>query len=221
MELFLHNITSFPVVVFTFLLAIICCYWILAMIGAVDIDMFDFDVDVDADVDLDTDIEVGSDIDAEGLSGVTGFMVKWGLTGIPVTVVISLLVATSWLLCYLVVSIVFPMIPWTGLKNYIGIAVMLISLMLSIPVTATLIRPFKGIFVTHSAVKKSALIGMECIVKTGTVTEKFGQAELDDGGAGMLLDVRAAQSLNIKKGDTVILAEYDEEEGSYLVNKVD
>ncbi|MCB1583641.1 MAG: DUF1449 family protein [Marinicella sp.] len=225
MELFLQNITSFPVVVFTFLLAIICCYWILAMIGAVDIDMFDIDADIDVDVDVDADVnintDISSDLDTEGLGGVMGFMVKWGLTGIPVTVIVSVLIATSWLICYLVVSLLYPLIPWGGFKYLIGVVLLIVSFLLSVPVTARLIRPFKKIFVSHSAVKKPSLIGMECVVKTGKVNSQFGQAELEDGGAGMILDVRADEALNIRKGDLVILTAYNDDDGSFQVNKVE
>ena len=59
------------------------------------------------------------------------------------------------------------------------------------------------------------------MVKTGQVTNSFGQAELEDGGAGIILDVRAEEAYGIKKGDLVILTEYNDEEGSYLVTKAD
>ena len=207
MEVFLNNITSFPVVVFTFILAIVICYWVLALIGAVDIEIFD------ADIDLDTEI------DAQSLSGVTGFMLKWGLTGVPVTVVVSILLASSWLVCYVAVSVLFPMLPWGILKTLVGSALLLVSFALSIPITAQFIKPLKGIFISHSAAVKSSFIGRECLVKTGTVNEKFGQAEYEDGGAGMLFDVRAHAADGIKKGDKVIIKDYDENDGSYWVIK--
>lgn len=211
MEVFLHYITSFPVVIYTFLLAIIICYWILAMIGAVDIDIFDLDVDID------TDIDTSVDVDAQGLSGVTGFMLKWGLTGVPVTVVVSILIATAWLICYVTVSLLYPLLPWETLRTLAGLALLVISFACSIIVTAQLIKPIKGLFISHNAANKASFIGRECVVKTGSVTSTFGQAVLEDGGAGMIFDVRADEALNIKKGDLVILMEYDEVEGCYQV----
>ncbi len=207
MEVFLSNITSFPVVIYTFILAIVICYWLLAMIGAVDIEMFDMDMDLDTDVD------------AQGLSGVTGFMLKWGLTGVPVTVVVSILMASSWLVCYVAVSLIFPLLPWETLRNLIGVVLLLVSFALAIPITAQFIRPLKGIFTSHSAAKKSSFIGRECLVKTGVVNETFGQAEYEDGGAGMLFDVRAHTADEIKKNDRVILQDYNEDDGSYWVIK--
>lgn len=221
MDVFLVNVVSFPVIVYTFLLFVMVFYWILAFVGILDIELLDADIDMDFDQDFDLNMDLGTDIETPNLSGVTGFMLRWGLTGIPVTVVVSLLILFSWMICYFIVSIFYPMIPWDGLKTLIGLVVLVISFLLSVPITAKLIRPFKGIFVTHSAISKSALIGKVCLVKTGSVTEKFGQAELEDGGAGMLLDVRAEKTLGIKKGDSVVLVEYDTEDGSFTVAKAE
>ena len=225
MEVFLQNITSFPVVVYTFLLAIIIVYWLLAMLGAVDIDMFDadvdldMDVDVDVDVDVDADMDVDADVDTEGLGGITGFMLKWGLTGVPVTVVVSILVASTWLVCYIAASVLMPLMPMELLKTLLGVALLFVSFALAIPITAQFIKPLKTAFVSHTAKNKASFIGCECVVKTGKVTETFGQAEYEDGGAGMLFDVRANTEDGIHKGDRVVLKSYDEEDSSYWVIK--
>ena len=220
MELFLTNLLSFPVIIYTFLMAIIICYWLLAVLGAVDIEMFDLSFDMDLDLEIDGDIGTDIDSSASGLKGVTGFMLKWGLTGVPVTVVISILIAFAWLICYVVVSIFYPLIPMEILKTILGYLLLIISFALAIPMTSWIIKPLKHLFITHDAVKKSTLIGSECLVKTGKVTPTFGQATYDDGEAGMIFDVRAEESDGIKKGDLVILIEYNEEEGSYKIKKI-
>ena len=220
METFIANITSFPVVVFTFLLMIVLFYWVMAMVGVVDIDVFDGDIEVDFEASTDFETEVSINPDAEGLSGIAGFMINWGLTGVPITVVISLLIVTAWLLSYIVVSLLFPLIPLTLIKYLIGAVLIVVCFALAIPITALSIRPFKGFFIAHTAVKKQSLIGQEVEVKTGTVNEEFGQGILEDGEAGMILDIRAPAKKNKKKGDTVILIEYIEEKESYNVAKV-
>lgn len=221
MEVFLNNLTSFPVIVYTFLMAIIICYWLLALLGAVDIEMFDLNFEVDLDLEIDGDIGTDIDPNTTGLSGVTGFMLKWGLTGVPVTVVVSILIAFSWLICYVTYSILGDLISTDLLKTIFGFVLLLMSFAFAIPLTSWIIKPLKKIFITHDAVKKSSLIGSECMVKTGTVTPTFGQATYDDGGAGMIFDVRAEVADGIKKGDLVVLIEYNEEEGSYKIKKID
>ncbi len=222
-------------VVFTFMLAIIIVYWLLAMLGAVDIDMFDADVDLDVDIDVDVDVDFDADVGADGgadvgatvdpdfdpesLRGITGFMLKWGLTGVPVTVVVSILVASAWLISYIFASLLMPLVPLALLQWLVGFALLVVSFALAIPVTAQFNKPLKSAFVSYTARNKASFIGCECMVKTGSVNETFGQAEYDDGGAGMLFDVRANASDDINKGDLVILKSYDEEEGSYWVIK--
>ena len=211
MEIFLNNIVAFPVVVYTFLLFIILCYWALALIGVVDIEMLELDFDVDVDLDVDA----GADF--EGVGGIAGFILNWGLTGVPVTVVVTIMTATSWLICYLLVSIVFPFVPFELIRIALGIVFLVGSLGLSIVATARIIRPMRNMFASHSAVRKSTLIGKVCEVKTLKVTADFGQGELNDGEAGMLLDIRSAEPNSIAKGDMVVLIEYIEKEGAYFV----
>ena len=220
MDTFLANITTFPVVVLTFLLLIVLFYWIMAMLGVVDIEMFDADIEIEMDIETDFETEVSINPDAEGLSGIAGFMLNWGLTGVPVTVVVSLLIVTSWLICYLAVSLIFPIIPLGIIKTALGVALLIVCIAVSIPITAWSIRPFKGIFIAHTAVQKDSLIGQEVEVKTGKVNKDFGQGILEDGEAGMILDIRASADKNLKKGDNVILIEYVKEDDCYNVAKI-
>lgn len=216
MDTFLANITTFPVVVYTFLLIIVLLYWMMAFLGVVDIEMFDADVEIETDFET----EVSINPDAEGLSGLAGFMLNWGLTGVPITVVLSLLIVTSWLICYLATSLIFNYIPIGFIRYALGAGLLFVCFAVSIPLTAWTIRPFKGLFIAHTAVKKNALIGKECEVTTGQVNEDFGQATLEDGEAGMILSIRAPANKEIKKGDKVILIEYIEKDDCYNVAKL-
>lgn len=224
MEQFLTISTSFPVIVYTFLMAIVILYWLLAMLGALDIDMLDVDADVDVDVDVDADINAGSgfdvDGDAEGLSGLAGFMVKWGLNGVPFTVVMSVWIASAWLLCYLFTSVTLSLVSWGWLLTLLNTAWLVLALVLSLPLTAKLVKPMKSMFKSYTAAEKSSFVGKVCVVKSGHVTSDFGQAEYEDGGAGMLFDVRADVAYGIKKGDSVMLVSYDEAEGCYQIKKI-
>lgn len=216
METFITNLTTFPVVVFTFLLIIVLLYWVMAFLGVVDIDIFDADIEIETDFET----EVSINPDAEGLSGVAGFMLNWGLTGVPITVVVSLLIVTSWLISYLATSLILVHLPFDIIRYAIGAALIFACFAVSIPLTAWSIRPFKELFIAHTAVRKEALIGKECEVTTGKVTEDFGQATLEDGEAGMILAIRAPNEKHIKKGDKVILIEYIEDDDCYNVAKI-
>lgn len=223
---FIANITSFPVAVLTLLLMVVVIYWLFAIIGVLGVDILDGDAEIDlaVDADMDLDIDLDADVDGagQGASGVAGFMLKWGLTGVPVTVVFSVLILVAWIICYYLVMLLGLLVSWlplAWLSWILGAAALVLSVMIAVPITATLIKPLKGLFKTHDAVTKSDLVGRIAVVKTSSVTPEFGQAILDDGEAGMLLDIRAEESEALKKDDEVILVEYVAADGSYHVMK--
>lgn len=61
------------------------------------------------------------------------------------------------------------------------------------------------------------LIGKLAIVRSANVAENKGEAVLEDGGAGLILQVRAPEQENIKRGDNVIIISYDASTHSYQV----
>ncbi|QEP44116.1 DUF1449 family protein [Ectothiorhodospiraceae bacterium BW-2] len=81
MEQFFSLVFSFPTLIFTLLLLFACGYWLLAVIGLLDID-----------------------IGGSELGGLGGVMVTLGLTGVPLPLVLTLLFLWGWvvsfLLCY-------------------------------------------------------------------------------------------------------------------------
>jgi len=58
-------------------------------------------------------------------------------------------------------------------------------------------------------------------VRTGSVTKSFGEALLEDGGAGLVVRVRVDRELEVKRGDHVLIVDYDRERESFLVEPVD
>lgn len=206
MNQFIDLITTFPVIIPTFFLCIVVLYWLLVLLGAMDLDI------LEADIELDVDVENGSE-------GLAGFLVNWGLAGVPVSIIISIMTSTIWLLTTIASSLILPLVPFETLRWGIGLIILVVFFALTIPLTAQMIRPMRGMFRAHQAVKKSSLIGNECIVKTLSVQEDFGQGELTDGEAGLLLDIIAIEPNDISKGDTVLLLEYDKARDCYLVAK--
>ena len=209
MEQYLNNISSFPTIVYTVLMAIVVFYWLLSIVGAVDADSLDMDMDMDIDMD--------ADMDASGLSGLTGFMLKFGLVGVPITIIISIWVVYAWLACYFAAEYLLVLLP-TGLFHTLGAgAVIVACFFMTIPLVARTIKPMHGLFNTHTAVKKKNLVGSYCTVRTLNVSEDFGQGELHDGEAGMILDIRAPQPNEITKGDKVVIINYNKAQSAFDV----
>lgn len=61
------------------------------------------------------------------------------------------------------------------------------------------------------------LVGKLAIVRSAHVAENKGEAVLEDGGAGLILQIRAPETENIKRGDSVIIISYDASTHSYQV----
>lgn len=92
MDPFYQNIASFPTLFFTLLLAVTTVYWLVAVLGVVDLDILDLDIP-EGDVDINNDA-------SSGANAIAGLLLKLGLNGVPLTVVISFLALFGWLICY-------------------------------------------------------------------------------------------------------------------------
>jgi hypothetical protein len=203
MAQFLAVMSNYPTAIYTVLLGVVLFYWALAMIGLVDIEGLDLDFDSD------------SDIGGEGLTGLAGFMLAMGLDGVPFSVVVSLLLLLAWLFTSLG-SIALSVLPWL-LQVVLGTGLLIVSFAVSIPITARMVRPIKGLFVTHRAVSNAELVGRTCRITTLSVSETFGQAFLEDGGGGLNLRVRAATPNSLTKGSAAAIVEYRPETDTYEV----
>lgn len=95
---FVDAAASFPTAVFSTLLAVVLFYWVLAVLGIVD---FDNGVDIDA----------GGDQGPSDLGTIAGYVVAFGLQGIPFSIILSLLVLVSWTLSCLGGMWLLPLLP--------------------------------------------------------------------------------------------------------------
>jgi len=205
MNEFILNITSFPTVFFSLLLVVVCLFWLLAIVGLVDLEVMDFEIDIDAETD------------ASGIGPLAGLLLKYGLNGVPITVVISLLVLLSWLFCYFGSAYLVSILPGGFLKSVAGIILIGACLIVSFPITAMSLRPMKDMFRGETAVLNQELVGRQCSVRSLEVTDSFGQGMVEDGGAGLIIDIRCEEPNTIKKGDLVAITGHDKTSQTYRV----
>jgi len=208
MDPFYQNISSFPTVIFTFVLAICVLYWLLAVFGAVDIDVLDID-GLDADGDLGNE-----ETSANALAAV---MLKFGLSGVPVTIIVSFLSLFGWLASYYIMHYLSPFIPAGMLHYSFALLVLFVAFWFGVLLTAMIVILLRPMFqkVEQQTIKK--LLGQSAVVRTSKVTDSFGEAYFDDGGAGLILKVRSEKNQTFIKGDKVVLLEYSNNENIYKV----
>lgn len=200
---FYQNISSFPTVFFTFLLALCFLFWVVSILGVVDIDLLDIP---------DADMNNGGMANAAA-----GLLVKFGLNGVPITIILSLIALIGWTISYNAVHFLgisswsFPL-RWSA-----NIGVFVMALYVATFLTAQIIKPIRGLFNKLSENVDKNILGQIAVVRTSRVDEKFGEAELDDGAAGLILKVRAFGDASFKKNDRVVLLEYLEADNVYRV----
>ncbi|MGP1425919.1 MAG: ubiquinone biosynthesis protein [Ottowia sp.] len=209
-------LTSFPAVVYTVLLGVVLVYWLLAIIGLVDFEA-GADMDIGADAADAGDIGDAGDGGPEGLSGLAAWLVAFGLNGVPFSIVASLLALVGWFLTGMASLTLLPLVP-DALRWAAGAGVLLAAAALSIVIAAQLVRPMRGLFVTHRAISNAALVGQVCKVLTGVVDERQGRAEVAQRGAGINIRVWAPAPNSLRRGDAALITEYDSARQRYRID---
>lgn len=204
MDPFYQNVSSFPTVFFSFFLLLFMLFWLVAVLGVVEIEALDL-----PDIDLD------SDVTAPG--AVAGIIMKFGLHGVPITITLSLISLVGWSLSYYLVYF-FGAGFSDGLMHYVfGVPVFIVSLYLALRITAVVIKPLKPLFKKMQQSTEKMVLGQAAVVRTSRVDEGFGEAVVEDGGAGLILKVRSFGENKFKKGDRVVLLEYVADKNIYKV----
>jgi len=200
MDAFLLNIFTYPTAVFTVILGVAVFYWLFAIIGLVDMDVLDLDADL------------------EGLTGLAGLLVTLGLTGVPVTVVVTVMAMLGWLISYFAVHLLFVWPAGSWLSYVAGTVVIPVAMAVSVPLTAQIIKPLKPLFrKAYANAPQKVLIGQTCLIRSTRVDMGFGEATATVEGASLILKVRADPAKQLKKGDRAVMIEYRAAENSYLV----
>lgn len=209
---FLNNILSFPTLFYTGLLGLTLLYWLSSLFGFAD---FDFSDSADGIISESTELE---STDATASSG---WMSKFKLDGIPITISISLVIFFSWMISFLVVHYYQGKIEEEWIAMMLDFWVLLLAPIISAPIVGSLLSPLKPVFqkLKESAEGRKAhsLIGHTAIIRTNKVTTNFGDADIDIEGANLILKVRAEEPNSLKRGDSVVITDYIVDQNTYKV----
>lgn len=204
----LQDVAShFPTVIFSTLLGLVVIYWLVGLLGLIDLDF-----SPDADLDVDVDVDAGNSIGA-----LSGILLTFGLTGVPFTIVFSLIVLISWLISFYSQLYILAWLPDGWLYYLMGLASSCVIFFIALPTTSIVIRPLRGMFKSVETVNSNQLVGKEAKIATGSVNETFGQARVFNDGAEILVDVRCDPEHILKMGDNVLVIQYLEKNHAYIV----
>lgn len=196
MNTFLQTALTLPTLLYSIVLAVCVLYWLLAATGLVDADGPDGFFGSESTGDGDGDA-----------SGIAAMLAKLGLSGVPVMIVFTVLALVGWIGTYFAQLLVLQHLPNT-LRALVGIGVAVAMLVPGVFATSLLLRPLSRLLLRLRPPAEPSILGRVAIVSTPSVDAGYGQATVDDGGAGLVLQVRHAEAGRFKRGDRVVLIEY-------------
>lgn len=188
----------------TTLLALVILYWLIVIVGAIDIEFLDIDIDVDADGDVDM---------LEGpFHGILAFL---NIAELPFMLVFSIIVLIFWTISMLLYFL--PIKTGGVLNGILLIPTFIISLLLTRVVT----NPLKGLF---AGVQRENDEGSQIEGKLGTLLSdltygRLGQAELERYGAPIIINVKLQEEESLKKGAKVLIIKKDSSKDYYIIKK--
>ena len=181
---------------YTILLGIVLLYWLLVILGALDIDLGDFDFFSDAD----TDLEGAIPNETGWLAGVLQFL---NLGQVPTMIVASFMVISLW-----VGSIILNHY-WTVPSTWILLFLVIPNLILAGVVTHFCARPFRLLFkeLNREGEETLPMAGRYGKVIISEVNDRFGQVEIETEGAPLVISARALEGQTYAKGESVVIVE--------------
>lgn len=202
---FLTTALTFPTLVYSVLLAVSVVFWLLAATG-----LFDHHA---PDALLDAHAGSGHHHGAEDAAGVLG---RLGLAGVPVMVIATVLSFFGWLCVYYVQLLLLSHMH-TSLRVLIGAGVDVAALIPGLAATSLLLRPVSRWILKLRPPVEPSLLGRVGVVCTPSVDARYGQATVDDGGAGLVLQIRSTDSGRFHRGDRIVLIEFIDAQHAYRV----
>lgn len=216
---------SFPAVIFTVLLGVVLIYWVMVIVGAASVDALG-DGAADAAIDGAADAVGGHDLGDVGHDGaldaahahgaLSGLLHALRLRAAPATVVMSCIVVFAWVLTMLGMEAAEALLP-ASMLVLAKIVLLVLAPIVALFPTSLALRPLAPIFSVPRAAAHADLVGKLCTVRTGTVTERFGEAMVGDGGAGVVVRVRVAAGDTLARGEQAVIVGYDEERQEFTV----
>ncbi len=207
------------VAVFSMLLGVVVLYWLIFIMGALDLDCLDFDIDIDVDGDVggfegDVDANIVPDAGGVGQAMLAFFYVGQ----VPVTILVTLITSSMWMIAMLANHHLNPSGGfWLGLPIAGGtlVASMFVVKIIGWPIG----RVFKALHANPDQIV--SVVGSLCKVVSETVSSELGQAEVDTKGSPVTMNVITKNGEVLAKGAEAVVLERDAARNIYIIAPVD
>lgn len=196
MNAFLAAALSFPTVMFTVLLAVFLVYAAATLLGALDLEGFEI---------------AGAGMDEGVLSAGVRTL---GLAGVPLGIFGGVASLIAWATSFLAARFL-PDHFLIDAAIFIGAGVV------GLAGGARAVQPLRRLFDTREAPHRSEIVGKICTIRSLRVDGSSGTAEIADGGAGLIAEVRCFRENEMTLGTQAVIYEYDAEQDVYHVGPLD
>lgn len=207
---------SFPMVVFSVPLVFVVMYWLIYVVGGLDLDFLESSTGLlegGGEV-IDSSIEAAEGLVKGGDSrGVLSRYLRLG--EVPLTVIGSAWVILGFAVTFLTLY---------GLQGISFLPSGILSLTAGVAgataLTRPLLTPIVPVFASNLARERSTLVGELCNLTTGRVDGGFGQAEVFLGGDHLVFQVRCDSPNTMKRGGQALMVSYDERREAFIIEPV-
>jgi len=188
----------------TALLAFVLLYWLVVLVGLIDLDLINIEVETDMEPDA-------SGI--ETIAWLNSALAFFNLGRVPFMLFLSFLVLPFW--AFALLSNYY--LGTAG--NFIGFLLLLPAFIGALFISKILTTPFVKLFAILEKEHESqaTILGQVCTVILPASPTELGQATVKTEGSPLLLNVKTTGSANLSKGETALVIDYDEKSKYYLI----
>lgn len=180
---------------YTIIMGVLFVYWLMVIIGALDVEVFDFDVEF------------------EGVLGILN------VGNVPFSIWLSVFGLQTWLYSIMLNILADSFGLLNGLLFVRFLLIFAIIVPFSSITTKFITKPLDKLF-ANTAKSKKDFISHECEITSSTVDETFGTAEITMDGSPQIIDVRCKKEEGLKKGEKVLICDFDEKDDTFLVERI-
>lgn len=139
------------------------------------------------------------------------------LRSVPLTISLSFITLFGWVTSFVAMDLLAPHLAQSLPMALLALGFGLLSLVVGVLVTSVIVRPLGPVFESQQGSRRADFVGTACEITTSRVDARFGQAELDDGGAGLVVQVRCDAGNTLRKGDKALVVSFDDDREAYVV----
>ena len=186
----------------TALLAFVLLYWLVVLVGLLDLDFLNVEIDGDTDAN-----------GMEAIAWLNSALAFFNLGRIPFMLFLSFLVLPFWAIALLANY-------YLGTAgNAMGFLILLPALIMALFISKILTTPFVKLFgaLEKDHDSKAIILGQLCTVILPASPTEMGQATVQTEGSPLLLNVKTTGSANLIKGETALVIDYNEKSKYYLI----